>query len=76
MDQNIKILFAIVIAIHGIGHLIGITFLSESINFQGFKNDSWLLTEQLGLNKILTQVLALLWLIVAVGLMDNQPRIP
>ncbi|MHA2278472.1 MAG: hypothetical protein ACXAC2_22055 [Candidatus Kariarchaeaceae archaeon] len=67
MDQNIKILFAIILFVHGIGHLIGTSFLSESFNLQGFGNKSWILSDQLGLEKIYSQLIALLWLVVTIG---------
>jgi hypothetical protein len=67
MDQNIKILFAIILFVHGIGHLIGTSFLSESFNLQGFGNNSWILSDQLGLDKIYSQLVAVLWLVVTIG---------
>lgn len=60
--MNIRLILAISIAVHGIGHILGvITIPMGMLKDSGFSQSSWL-TNLLGLNTTLVRGLGLLWL--------------
>jgi len=67
-EMNIRLIIAIIIAVHGIGHLLGvITIPMGMLGETGFKQGSWLLSDRLGLNTSTIRALGILWLIAAVA---------
>ncbi|MFX1253242.1 MAG: hypothetical protein ACFFCZ_16660 [Promethearchaeota archaeon] len=61
------VIYAIAMVLHGIGHIIGVIAVSEVIKFEGFTNESWLLTGRLGIRGTALRVLAVFWIIPIIG---------
>ncbi len=68
MVIDLKLVFAIVIAVHGIGHSLGVmTIPLGVIKGNGFSSNSWLLSDRLGLPDGVVKAVGYLWLVVAIG---------
>ncbi|MFW9914119.1 MAG: hypothetical protein ACFFGZ_00790 [Candidatus Thorarchaeota archaeon] len=68
MEIDMHLIFAIAVVIHGIGHFFpGFIHTSELLKLPGFKTESWLLAERLSLERAVTRVLAVLWLVAVFG---------
>jgi hypothetical protein len=69
-EMNIRLIMAIIIAAHGIGHIMGVmTIPMGMFGESGFKQGSWLLTDRLGLNTSTVRALGTLWLIATIAFM-------
>ena len=65
-EMNIRLILAIAIAVHGIGHILGVlTIPMGMLKESGFTQSSWL-TDRLGLNTTMVRGLGLLWLVATV----------
>jgi len=64
---NLKLIMAAVLAIHGIGHIIGPLVTFGVLKSEGFNGASWLLSDRLHLSTGVQQALSLLWIVALVG---------
>jgi hypothetical protein len=62
-----KMIMAAVIAIHGIGHILGPLVTFGVLKTEGFNRASWLLSDRLHLSVVVQQALSLLWIVALVG---------
>ena len=65
--MNMKLIMAAVIAIHGIGHILGPLVTFGVLKMEGFNGASWLLSDRLHLSAGVQQALSLLWIVALVG---------
>ena len=56
-----------VIAIHGIGHILGPLVTFGVVKTEGFNRGSWLLTDRLHMSQGMQQALSLLWIVAMLG---------
>ncbi|MFX0061899.1 MAG: hypothetical protein ACFFC7_06895 [Candidatus Hermodarchaeota archaeon] len=61
------LIYAIAVVVHGIGHILGVIMVSELIKLKGFTNESWLLTEKLGIRGTALRALAVIWIVPIIG---------
>lgn len=63
--MNTRLIITIIIAAHGIGHLLGVmTIPLGMMKESGFNQNSWL-TDRLGLNTNTVKTIGILWLVAA-----------
>ncbi len=63
-----RLIFTVVLAVHGIGHLLGvISIVGGLIKSPDYTSNSWLLTDRFGLSETLVRALGLLWIVPTMG---------
>ena len=65
--MNMKLIMAVIIAFHGLGHIMGPLVTFGVLQTEGFSRTSWLLADRLHLSQGAQQVLSLLWIVVLMG---------
>ena len=65
--MNMKLIMAVIIAFHGLGHIMGPLVTFGVLNTEGFSRTSWLLTDRLHLSQGAQQALSLLWIVALIG---------
>lgn len=66
--MNIRLILALLIAAHGVGHLLGVMIIPMGmLQNNGFNQSSWLLSNKLELNERIVKMLGFLWLIAALA---------
>jgi hypothetical protein len=64
---NMKLIMAVIIAFHGLGHIMGPLVAFGVLKTDGFSRTSWLLSDRLHLNQGTQQALSLLWIVALAG---------
>jgi len=68
MEISLRLIYAIVLFVHGIGYVVGvISIVGGLIKQPKYISNSWLLSDRLGLSEIVVRALGLLWLVATVG---------
>ncbi|MFW9778248.1 MAG: hypothetical protein ACFFE8_05275 [Candidatus Heimdallarchaeota archaeon] len=68
MELNWNLLFVLAIIVHGIGHSLGLMHTTSLVTLSGMPtNESWLLAGQLKLDKIIIQLVSVLWFVAIIG---------
>jgi len=68
MEIDWHLIFIIAVVAHAIGHTLGLVHTFELVNLSGMPtNESWLLTGQLKLDRTVTRIISVLWLVVIIG---------
>ena len=65
--MNMKLIMAVIIAIHGLGHIMGPLVTFGVLKTDVFGGASWLLSDRLNLNQTTQKVLSLLWIVALIG---------
>ena len=65
--MNTKLIMALIIAFHGLGHIMGPLVTFGVLKTEGFGGASWLLSDRLNLNQTTQKALSLLWIVALIG---------
>ena len=62
-----RIILAAIIALHGLGHILGPMISFGIIRSEGFTDTSWLLSDRFQLSEGIQKALSILWIVALVG---------
>lgn len=65
--MEMRMILVAIIALHGIGHVLGPLVTFGVVKSEGFSSTSWLLGERLQLSSGVQKGLSLLWIVALVG---------
>ena len=65
--MNMKLIFTLIIAVHGLGHIMGPLVTFGVLKTDGFGGASWLLSDRLHLSQTTQKALSLLWIVALIG---------